>query len=382
MIDASSSYMNGISNHQWIGDVTGGLLAMKGLPYALDRSEMKGYSHWPVGPHAFSSENDTHLKKPRTNNYSSPSNSVSPRKTSSSIYSSPPSKFRDMNSTSQIQQRLDELNVKEKSLIEERQILTEQLARLRQNEELNQFNNSSQPPGNSSQKPVVNAKNGTVHLKRAYPDEIEAKADTEVLSVLSPASQRVLQQVLHQNNSKDQVVNPNGRETGRDKVSRLNEDSPYKPKYSKQSHSTPRRQSSPPMENTNVSSMSPTIATSPVQTTMSDGEQETTSLPNQSPEDQKLSLAFSDPKSISSLQRLSRRVKIVMKPSGQIFPRQRVNQNGLFNPETINSPSPNITPMPTTPMVNEYYTSEDPNRQTDVFDQNNTDDNWLSWDEI
>jgi hypothetical protein len=289
-----------------------------------------------------------------------------------------------MISTSQIQQRLDELNVKEKSLIEERQILTEQLARIRQNQDSQ--SNGLETDGSSSLKPLVNTKIGTSHLKRSSPstDESESQVETEILSELSPTSQRVLQQVLNSMPKDNEVVNDSQfRESLRDKVSLLSDDSPNKPNYSTQNNnSTPRRQKQP----VNVSS-SPTVVASPVQatttTTTNDGELSESNSPSKSLDDQKLSLAFSHPKFISSLQRLSRRVKIVMKPSGQIFPRQRgtagTNQNGLFNPD-LNSLSPNTTPM-TTSMVNENYTSDETNKQTDIFDDN-TNDNWLSWDEM
>lgn len=283
----------------------------------------------------------------------------------------------------QIQQRLDELSAKEKSLYEERQILTEQLARLRQNQQPNFDINSAKQLQkqfnfeiNASKQP--NQINGNIshnghNLKRTAPSDEnlpKSPVETEVLSVLSPASQKVLQQVLH-NNSKptqDQVV----KQSIREKVSLLSNDSPYKPTKNRQNYTHRRRSLYIPVEtsNSNLMSKQANVETSP-QSNGSDGEQSDPASPPTcpSPEQKLNSLSFSDPKSISSLQKLSRRVKIVMKPSGQIFPRQKVSHNVSFDPDR-NSPPPTII-NPTT--------VENPTKQSEEIDITDS-DNWLPWE--
>lgn len=380
MIDASSC-INGISNQTWIGDIASSKTNM--ISTSLDsRSELKEYPFLPVGPHSFSSDTIPPVKKPRTT-YSP--TVVSPRFTVStpSIYSSRPTNFQELISGFQIQQRLDELSAKEKSLYEERQILTEQLARLRQNQQPNFDINSAKQLQkqfnfeiNASKQP--NQINGNIshnghNLKRTAPSDEnlpKSPVETEVLSVLSPASQKVLQQVLH-NNSKptqDQVV----KQSIREKVSLLSNDSPYKPTKNRQNYTHRRRSLYIPVEtsNSNLMSKQANVETSP-QSNGSDGEQSDPASPPTcpSPEQRLNSLSFSDPKSISSLQKLSRRVKIVMKPSGQIFPRQKVSHNVSFDPDR-NSPPPTII-NPTT--------VENPTKQSEEIDITDS-DNWLPWE--
>jgi len=401
--------MNGMATSKlWIGDTPSLLAAVVKPMLPPERSEFTCYSHWPIGPQPHSySDYTTPVKKPRTSSYkSSPGKAADAVPLSLRLVPTGPatSDLRGSISSGLIQQRLVELHVKEKSLIEERQILTEQLSRLL-NQDPDVRNSENFVNSGESEQFRPNA-------KRSLRDEVENIEPPEVLSVLSPASQRVLQQVLQKNNSTPTVPeNPvrksrkSKQESSKIKIYPLGNDSPYKPKQDCKD-SGARRQMiyentaiPEPVEMVNpaendgdsLESRKQSLGREPLAELAvpnaagseglneipGEGDQRMVVMnsPPMTNSEQKLSLAISDP-SYSSLQRLSRRVKIVMKPSGQIFPRsrQRVNQRGLFNPTNQNFQSLSSTPLKENITV-------DSSKPTDVFDDNNNDDNWLSWDE-
>jgi len=318
------------------------------------------------------------VKKPRTKFYTSPSLSTSP-----SIYSIPSiSKLHPHELSPEeilpIQQRLVELDAKEKYLMEERQILTEQLARLHQNT-MDQNNNPRTPEegrkiSHSQYQPIYGKKDQNEHQRSIIINDGSIQKSPEVFSVLTPASQRVLQQVLNQNQLTTLQMKENGNNKGnqtelRDKLALLNEDSPYKPKSCpttlKRRHSLYYNPNTAPSSVSLLPEKSQNNPKSEAVSGISNNSEstkpeESIRTPSGSP--------FADP----SLQRLSRRVKIVLKPKGQIFPRtkERGSPCGLLNPETPRQAIPHPHPS-----------SLENNKETDLF-HDRLDDNWLTWDEI
>lgn len=220
-----------------------------------------------------------------------------------------------------IQQRLMELDVTENSILEERSFLTQQLAKLQQ---LCLLQSEASPNGYSPSNSETNKK--------------KTVSDVSVLSVLSPTAQKVLQQVLVNKNGLTKETEKQERQ--RKSILNNQQDSPYKPKVES------RNNKEPIWDRFNCSPR-----------TVKHGKrvlnfnEETEKEINNNTESAKSVTCLTHP----SLQRLSRRVKIILRPKGQIYPRtSRFIQDSDFSP--IQSTTLNV----------------------DRVDQ---EDNWFPWDE-